>query len=166
VKTHILIDVDGVINAFAHTYAPVWDSFPKMTHVAGFSIRWWTEVIDRLHLLDCREDVEFFWLTTWEHDAPTELCPALGLRGEQWPVLVRDGAERSSVDPWWKFVRASEHFEEHSPDRLVWIDDDLAFSSSAKAWADLHPEVLLVAPAVETGLSPGDFKRIQQHLTA
>lgn len=161
----IVFDVDGVFNAFPpmehrrglSRYALEWgwDCGPVEVEVNGFPITYSTALVERIHALVERPDVHPYWLTTWCDDAPTHLCPGIGLNGQEWPVLgVQD---RLSREPgWWKLPAIRRHAlgTDH---RVVWIDDDLAAERTAQEWvtgmnAD-GPRVLGLAPETHNGLT-------------
>lgn len=162
----VVFDVDGVFNAFPpmrHRKADGryaldwgWDCAPVEVDVIGFPITYSTALIERVHALVARPDVHPYWLTTWCERAPADLCPGIGLRGEEWPVL---GAadHRTRLPGWWKFPAIRRHVE-GTDNRVVWIDDDLADERPAQAWVssvnEIAPGRLLgIAPETHNGLT-------------
>jgi hypothetical protein len=50
----------------------------------------------------------------------------------------------------------------NTPERIIWVDDQLAFEGRAQAWARiLGRRALLVSPDPRTGLSPGELEAIR-----
>jgi hypothetical protein len=162
----LVFDVDGVFNAFppmAHrkglpryTLNWGWDCEPVEVDVIGFPITYSTTLIERVHALVERPDVDAYWLTTWCENAPTDLCPRIGLNGQEWPVLgVQDRLSRRPG--WWKWPAIRRHVEGTSR-RVIWIDDDLAAEKDAQRWIervnDETPGRLLgIAPETHNGLT-------------
>ena len=64
---------------------------------------------------------------------PAVLCPATGLNGGGWPVLTADGA--GSGAEWWKLEAIQADVEHSAPERIIWVDDQLAYEGRAQAWA-------------------------------
>lgn len=151
---NVYLDVDGVINALNGTRPPWgWDEDGQVASVNQFSIRWATGLIAALNALAAADHVHMHWLTTWEHDAPRDLCPAIGLNGANWPVLVREPRHEPTALAWWKHHALAEHlpFERAA----VWIDDDLVYDPSGDTRRFLagHPNVVPVCPVSSVGLT-------------
>lgn len=173
--TDVLIDVDGVINAV--TRSPDWDwpaDSMRRKKIAGFMITWSDQLISELNMLSVEDDIEIFWLTTWQDLAVEKLAPNVGLsQGLHWPVIGREQFRRDhdwtlgmprlaqNLNDWWKLDAAQEHYNARR-NRFVWIDDDLAYSDSAIEWAKTLPEdtALLVAPRAKTGITQRLLKEI------
>jgi hypothetical protein len=117
------------------------------------------ELVTELNLLAQRPGLRCVWLTSWEELAPAVLCPATGLAGSQWPVLTADGPGGGAE--WWKLEALQADVGRNTPERIIWVDDQLAFEGRAQAWARiLGRRALLVSPDPRTGLSPGDLEAI------
>jgi hypothetical protein len=160
----IAFDVDGVFNAFPpvkHRSARLalnwgWPCEPTKVDVIGFPITFSPLLVERVHALVERPDVDAYWLTTWCDQAPADLCPAIGLSGKDWPVLGvnhRDTLERG----WWKHAAIRDHLEA-TDRRVVWIDDDLADERAAQRWvsavnAATPGRILGIAPETHNGLT-------------
>jgi hypothetical protein len=118
------------------------------------------ELVAALNRLALRPGVRFAWLTSWEELAPAVLCPVTGLDGSSWPVLTADGA--GSGAEWWKLEAIQADVGRNTPERFIWVDDQLAFEGRAQAWARiLGRRALLVSPDPRTGLSPGELEAIR-----
>lgn len=151
---NLFLDVDGVISPVADNLAPTtgFGDF-RQAEVWGFAI-WWSPMMIS-EIIDLSRDVQVRWLTTWGHEAVTELSPVLGL--PEFPVE----ATLSLVDlslPWWK-LRAVQR---HQPP-FVWVDDDIADSPEAQDYA-LETNSLAIAPFVDVGLTPDHIAQIRQFI--
>lgn len=162
----IVFDVDGVFNAYPpmqhRRNAPRfaldwgWECDPTEVDVIGFPITYSTALVERIHLLVERPTVHPFWLTTWCEHAPQDLCPKIGLNGQEWPVLgVRDRLSR--LPGWWKFTAIRRHVED-TDHRVIWIDDDLAGERDAQEWVhkvnvENEGRLLGLAPETHNGLT-------------
>lgn len=171
VTTHILLDIDGVINAIYPTQAHKelsdlsgeWrDSF-----INGFWFNWNTEVIDYIN--DLTENHHLVILSTWRKTAIEDVFPVVGLNvPETYVVLDPDTDSTSFTSPdaenWWKEVHAKEFIESHSDDSFVWIDDDHAnVRVDTSLWSD---NVLIVSPNQRTGISLLDMQSINEFISA
>lgn len=161
--TTIYLDVDGVLNAVTRknpTPAAVgwpedgWETAP----INGYPIRWNRELITALNELAAREDVTFKWLTTWTHDAAKILSPAIGINGQDWEVLDRDSD--GPFRPWWKLEAIRADVEAESPDKFIWIDDDLSAEREALEWLNGRAEGLGISPFMREGLTCCDIDQI------
>jgi hypothetical protein len=129
----LYLDVDGVICPFGATGSTDWGSAWSSADAGLLEVSYAVELVRALNELAGRPDVRFVWLTSWESMAPEILCPAIGLTGQEWPVLASDGL--GSGDSWWKLQAIQQDLETIAPDRAVWIDDQLDFEKAAHAWA-------------------------------
>lgn len=151
----IYLDVDGVINAIRNgTPSQKRTGFKdfRRTTVNGFQIQYAQELIDWLNTVSQIEDVEIKWLTTWQEDAPKNLCPAIGLFGWDWEVLGGDLTDWGGVH-WWKYKAIREDHAKHKPSLAVWIDDDLKLETRAHHWAIETANVIAVIPDALDGLT-------------
>jgi len=106
--------------------------------------------------------VRSFWLTTWRNDAPSMIAPELGIEGaESWEVLhPRDSEDMFDTRVrWWKLRAIMQHVEETRPDRVLWLDDDLAIDREAQEWVDGRSWVLGIAPRIELALTRDHLER-------
>jgi hypothetical protein len=155
VSTTIYLDVDGVINAVSvnspsmHlTGWTTWEAKPAN----GWQILYSPEVVEAFNTLAARDDVTVKWLTTWEDDAPQELCPALGINGQDWEVLHGDQHAWRGSD-WWKLHAIQADVAATMPDRFVWIDDDIRPEREATDWMATLQHGLWISPNTNWGVT-------------
>lgn len=164
-KARIYFDVDGVLNAVTRK-VPDWGwSQHRRTRIKGFPILWSPDLIDVLNGVAATPGLGIYWLTTWCHDAPGILAPALGLNGSGWPVVGYDHWRRSVGLPWWKHRAIVEHLDGFAGD-VLWIDDDHGVDSGAMAWLAGQPQVLAMAPASGVGITRSEAATIQRFTAA
>lgn len=101
------------------------------------------------------------WLTSWESSAATHLSPAISLDGAGWPVLT--GLADDASFEWWKLGALRADLAEHTPDRFVWADDDIAYDQQAPAWLGAQTEIpqLAIIPKGRLGLTRSHLERIR-----
>lgn len=159
----VLLDVDGVVNAF-DTHPPGWKDWRKVS--ADYcTIRYSRTMVNRLQNLDA----DLVWLTTWRETANRFLCPLFGWKhlsvaGET-PDCVDENFEEiyQYHDGWWK-APIAQRFIERNPRPFVWVDDDLgSVDTSELTWVRDHP-FLLVRPTGSYGLQPHAMDHIEQFL--
>jgi len=160
------MDVDGVLNGVgaspgAGGWSPEkWERF----EVNGYLITFHHDLMNQLREIEARDDVSFFWLTTWCRDAPRLLSPTFGL-GSQWPVVGEDEYLSSGAPyNWWKYPAISEHLAETQPDRFVWLDDH-----TARVLLELPDRIeevpgLSLSPNTRVGLSKSHLTQIHDFL--
>ena len=86
-KPLVLLDIDGVLNAYEHAYAddetPSWDDYQKKYvelpddmvklfgyhHGTGYNITWSPTLTNRIRRLAESDDVDVVWLTSWNQFA-------------------------------------------------------------------------------------------------
>lgn len=165
--THLLVDVDGVINAYPESGVPrTWpeESWHHVKVGGRYPITYSSTAIAGLAKLATLPGVKPQWLTTWDERAPELLGPEIGL-GADWEF----SASHSDLLPWdwWKAEHVEEILHYADPgDRVVWIDDDLdSWSRLARprGVADVldDPRVLWVCPPTATGMRPEDLQRVR-----
>jgi HAD domain in Swiss Army Knife RNA repair proteins len=162
-KVSLYLDVDGVICPFGATGTTDWGS-PWSCSAAGLlEVSYAAEVVEALNQLAGRPGLRCVWLTSWEGMATEFLCPAIGLAGQDWPVLASDGL--GSGERWWKLQAIQHDLETIRPDRAVWIDDQLDFEREAHAWAAfLKARLLLISPHPRRGLSRAELESVRAFL--
>jgi hypothetical protein len=162
-KVSLYLDVDGVICPFGATGQTDWGSAWSSADAGLLEVSYAGEVVDALNHLASRPGLRCVWLTSWEGMAPEYLCPAIGLAGQDWPVLVSDGL--GGGDSWWKLQAIQQDIETFAPDRAVWIDDQLEFERPARAWAlFLGARLLLISPRPRRGLSVAELESVRAFL--
>lgn len=102
------------------------------------------------------------WHTSWREAASTHLAPELGLPAFEQFV---DADSYRLTEGWWK-LKAVEKWladTEGTPERLLWLDDDILDSiASGEISSELlqHPRLSMISPQVYWGLSPSDLEDI------
>lgn len=166
---NIYLDVDGVINAVGTDIAklPNITGLSRYKHAKAGSIPivCSQDVVDFLSELGSTPGVAIKWLTTWEEDARTELCPAIGLAGHQWEVLTGEQDDWQGKN-WWKLKAIQDDMGKCSPDLALWIDDDIQYEKAAREWADSQPEVLRLSPRTWDGLNRNELQWVQRRVGA
>lgn len=159
----LYLDVDGVICPFGATGNTDWGSGWKSSDAGLLEVRYARELVESLNQLARTPGLRCVWLTSWEGMAPEYLCPAIGLAGQEWPVLVGDGL--GAGDTWWKLQAIQKDIEASAPDRAVWIDDQLEYEQDARAWASfLGARILLISPHPRRGLSRAELESVRAFL--
>lgn len=163
-EVNVYLDVDGVINAVAANRPSWgWEGEQGVVSINKFSIRYSLDLVAALNALADRPGVHMHWLTTWEEDAPNDLCPAIGLRGQDWPVLHNHPRHEPTSDAWWKLHALREHLPDDR--RAVWIDDDITWATDAREWLRFNPSVRWVSPHVQTGITRKQMRQIEDLTT-
>jgi hypothetical protein len=156
----LYLDVDGVVCPFGATGDTPWGSAWTYAYAGMLEVAYAGELVEALNRLAPTPGLRCVWLTSWEELAPAVLCPVTGLDGGQWPVLTADGAGGGA--DWWKLEAIQADVEFTRPERIIWIDDQLAFEGRAQAWAGvLGARALLVSPDPRRGLSPVELDSIR-----
>lgn len=160
-RLDVYIDVDGVINAVCRRAHPEWEwGDISVVDVAGFPIHYSPALVDELNRLADLPNVTMHWLTTWENDAATKLCPALGINGADWTVLGREQHAAETDAAWWKLTALRDYFSGRNT-RAVWIDDDIPYDEPAREWIEsLGGRLIAVTPRTYLGLTPAHMKAI------
>lgn len=165
-KKHIYLDVDGVINAISMK-PPVqntgWEGEWRTEKVDGYNILFSVELIERLNALAAREDVQITWLTTWCDRAASMISPALGLNGEDWPVISATKEEMGYDRGWWKLAKLRQHRKLHGLyGPSYWLDDDLHFYQPAVKYVDEeYPHLRAISPIMHHGLTKKHIEEIE-----
>jgi hypothetical protein len=169
VRPLLLLDVDGVLNAFG-AFAPTRGagglSLPDhlvLRVVNGYELALNPVHVDWLRTLE--SDFDIVWTTMWTHRAPSDLAPVLGI-GADWPYV--DFAryhDEALLDRWGAGVG---HYKfpgvlalgGNKP--LVWVDDDLHadhFDWAADRDASGTP-TMLIQPSPATGWVEAEYREI------
>ena len=163
----LLLDVDGVLNAVRRDLPEGW----RRGTFAGYVLSWDPTVVERLRTLHETGRVELQWLTTWAEMADRLLAEPLGLprglRTHARPEVAPTGfgGRLGAVAGWWKLAAARAVAAAEPGRRIVWIDDDLADQAAdTREWLVANGQVLVVAPAVATGLTHAELDRVESWL--
>jgi hypothetical protein len=159
---NIYLDVDGVINSFHKSKAAGWAGDWKLAKVIGYKIHWYTDLVEELNKLSKMEGVNMVWLTTWQNQAVTDLCPALGIEGTEWRVLyAEDKHDLADLRNWWKLREIRKDIALTEPDKIIWIDDDFKYDREAIEWAEsISDKILPICPFSDWGMTKEDFDDI------
>jgi hypothetical protein len=159
----LYLDVDGVVNPFGAMGFTDWGTEWKIADAGILDVVYSAELVDGLNELAAHPRARFVWLTTWQQLAPELLCPAIGLHGEEWPVLSSEGWDLSAE--WWKFDALQRDVQLAGAERIVWMDDQLNYEAAARSWAEfLGSRVLWISPDPRRGLSRSDIAMVRQFL--
>jgi hypothetical protein len=159
----LYLDVDGVICPFGATGTTDWGSRWQISAAGLLEVAYAGELVESLNTLSIRPGLRCVWLTSWEEMAPDYLCPAIGLAGQEWPVLTSDGL--GGGESWWKLRALQRDIEASAPDRAVWIDDQLDYEAEARAWASIiGTRLLLISPHPRRGLSRAELDAVRAFL--
>lgn len=157
VKTKILLDVDGVLNALLPVDAippQTWLDW-KISRVEGFRMCTSKAMARSIAALG-----EVHWLTTWNEDnlANTIISPLVGIG--PFPVAARPSDRLVFGDEMWKPRTAEAFSKQH--ERVVWIDDDARHLwAEWKGGAAFPSNMLVVGPNPDTGLTPDEIEQIK-----
>lgn len=123
-KTALLLDVDGPINAYTARGAALdGRTAHQATTSTGESFKVLTRASDgsRLMELGC----ELIWATTWEHDANKAIGPLIGL--PELPVI--EWIDKDYWNPerlYWKTKKICSWMNENRPGvPFKWLDDEV-----------------------------------------
>ncbi len=162
-RVSIYLDVDGVVNPFSPTGATDWSGEWRKVDAGVVDVAYAPEVVAELNELARHPAARFVWLTTWEQLAPGMLCPAIGLNGQDWPVLSSDGWDGSS--DWWKLVALQKDLSESGSGRFIWVDDQLDQEPQARSWAEDQGDLALcLSPDPSKGLTRKDIEALRNYL--
>lgn len=160
-RPRLLLDVDGVINAFPRAgRGTPWGTPWRRYTIRGYDFHVAGEVVD--WLLGAHDVAEVNWLTTWEQDDwYLDVAQELGL--PEWPVYARRAEyEVDDFRRWWKFDAVSALDDGR---RTVWLDDDLRRYPSATSWARRNRgRVLAISPQEDRGLRALDLRKVEGFL--
>lgn len=164
-RVSLYLDVDGVVSPFGPLGSTGWGGQWQLANAGMLEVAYSRDLVEELNALAKEPGVRFVWLTSWEEMAPKYLCPAIGLHGEDWPVLASEGWDRSH--DWWKLDALQQDFERSGTERFVWMDDQLEYETTALSWAGvLGRRALCISPDPRRGLEPDHVDAIKDFLAA
>lgn len=175
-KTYILLDNDGVTNAFGQMQYLKGKKSSSMSElnpdnwrskvVDGYTIQYNTDVIDAINELTDKDEVELVVLSTWEHLSITHYYPDLEIKFPEGTKVLENVYENNTDYSlgwggwhrvWWKLLAVKDFCETLEEDsRIIWPDDDHQFYKvSVSEYTENHPLVkfLVVSPEPTFGLS-------------
>lgn len=157
----LYLDVDGVLNAVT-LGTPSWGwERHRRERINGFPITWSPDLVDLLNELTSTPGLATYWLTTWCHDAPRILAPAIGLNGADWPVVGYEHWRAATGLPWWKHRAIVDHLDGFDGP-VLWIDDDHGCDAASRAWLAGQAQVLAMAPHSRVGISRDEAEIVQR----
>lgn len=154
-----LLDVDGVINAFADDLGWGEASQSGQARSAGrtYTLYWAQPLIDRIRCMHESGLVEVHWCTTW--------CPDANELEQLWelPEFTRSWTEDINGFP---AIRAKVEAADRvlaQGRRLVWTDDDVTPLPGSIHYEELTAagRALLIAPNYRVGLQPEHLDAIE-----
>lgn len=168
--THILLDVDGVINALSRSLYTGYPGSEWNRGVAsGYTITWNTQVIEYLNRIISENHLVV--LSTWRQDTIDVIFPLVGLNVPEEHVVLDKDTDPSSYHwstnnkYWWKRKFAIEFFETHPDDRFIWIDDDHPYYPDHLGQeAEYSGRLLKVCPDAFYGISYKEMKMIDEFI--
>lgn len=136
----LFLDVDGVLNAvparrgLPRRFASLYERVEAVAFAGQtFPVHYRPTVVEELNRIVAEGLVAPVWLTSWGWHAAAHLAPAIGLRGDNWPVLeipigagvTPEGPARHPVRGrvWWKTEAVLDRTGDGRP--FLWLDDDL-----------------------------------------
>lgn len=152
-----LLDVDGVLNA--GRAARFWGT-SKTGAVPSdgwrYPMTWAPDLIRIINQLVRYQQVSVRWLTTWEHEAPKQVAPMMGLEVGDWVAGVDEGQAT-----WWKLDVIKGHVVDE-PGPFIWTDDEISSELPARQFVEFLPidEALVVSPDFHDGLTPAHMDRL------
>ncbi len=159
----VYLDVDGVVNPFSPQGTTDWGSEWTIADAGILDVAFAPEAVAELNDLARHPHARFVWLTTWEGLAPEFLCPAIGLNGQDWPVLSSVGWDEGPE--WWKLTALQKDLASAGSERIIWLDDQLSQESDARSWAEYQQDrVLCISPDPRKGLSRRDLAAVRAYL--
>lgn len=157
----LYLDVDGVLNAVTREVPDWgWDAHRRKV-VNGWPITYSPDLIAVLNRIAKTPGLGVYWLTTWCHEAPNFLAPALGIDGADWPVVGFEHWQRARPRSWWKLAAIQEHLDGFDGG-VVWIDDDHGYDPAAKAWLAGQPQIAAIAPSSVVGITRAEAELIER----
>lgn len=145
------VDFDNVFNLH---WKPVHGEF--IQHGSKGYSHYSPAVVESFNQFAKTPDLEIIWVTTWE-SAAGKMGASIGLENSQswlWlPAMEYD----ASMDEWLKYDSVRKHWENHSYDSAIWIDDELVDYDFAVEWCS-RVGIHAISPNPSTGLTLGDIQ--------
>lgn len=182
-KTYILLDNDGVTNAFGQLQNLRGKKSSESTgltssnwvskEVDGYIIQYNTDVIDALNVFLLAENVELVVLSTWEHLSITNYYPDLGIQAPEGTKVLENLYEDLELGggwytKWWKLLAVEKFCEDiEEGSRIIWVDDDHYFyKNSVVEYIEkqLSVEFLIVSPEPLTGLTQENLNTMRKFI--
>lgn len=164
----MLLDVDGVLNAFQYRPAETDQPADAYTDLHEYDVptdfgrtyRFWTSptLIAEIAALHATGTVDIAWLTTWENQANTHAARVLGL--PTFPVAATRGGRFS--DYYWKARAGLEAMQLGRP--VIWIDDTEVTPTEIDAYRESDVPHLLIAPDPAVGLTRTHMDDVRQFI--
>ena len=154
-----LLDVDGVINAFADDLGWGEASQVGKARSAGrtYTLQWAQPLIERIRSLHESGLVEVQWCTTW--------CPDADQLEQLWglPYFERSWTEDLNGFPAIKRKIETAQNVLRAGRRLIWTDDDVTPLPGSSYYEEMTADgrALLIAPLYRVGLQPEDLDAIE-----
>ena len=162
---NLYCDVDGVINISKHHDEAVTKfifrrlpSFVGRIGVVPLRLRWSTYVPDFLTDLSAN----FFWLTTWNHQAVHILEPLLGIKSKG--VLDYKMKLREARHQKWKYELLQAH-QAKNPTPFIWIDDVATKHYREEDWVNA-PQHLVIRPLKHQGITREHMEQITNFMAS
>jgi hypothetical protein len=167
--TRIYFDVDEVISPISDV-PPLKAGWSDWVTVRawGFQVRFAQDLIVELNEITARAGVQPVWLTSWEDAAATDLSPAIGLNGTDWPVLP---LIQTSARGWAKLdaLKADLLVQEEAGnrvDQVIWLDDHIRRYRAAANWAKTSSvPALLITPRQGVGITRAHLELVRSRLS-
>lgn len=173
-KPILLLDVDGVVNAFRPTR-------PHLVRELGgrevkgvwipYTIRFDNEVVDMLDALAAH--FEIHWATMWNQAANTEIAPALGIddlpvmtcnHNAGWDAAADEGLSAVDIHRLW-YAKTPLIPQYVGDQPFAWLDDDHSLADERYLAAHTDQHFRLVRTDADTGLDWNDVEILVQWAT-
>lgn len=120
-NAYILVDVDGVLNAFGLQGKRLPDGWQQAV-ARGFPIIYRPEMGLWLQTLAAEYEAELVWCTTWEGSANEHIAPLVGL--PELPHIPLSMPKMHASTGWCKAHSIRLWLAEREDKPLVWFDDE------------------------------------------
>lgn len=154
----VYIDVDGVLLPFREPVLGMRGGWRDWVDYRDGGQVYSPRMVESLNKVAAAPWIDMLWLTTWGERAPRELAPAIGLNGQDWPVVGADHqyGRRAQHFDWWKLSAMVDE----PPEPSVWLDDDIHDDEDARDWLHVRPRVRWLSPECWTGLTPTHLRML------